>query len=105
SESRSTARRMPRSTRRAARRRKASRTCCGHSPPRPEGRPGSAPDAAWQNIACTEYNMHYSAIKRGSMTPMISFETHPERYRHWKLSVEGRIAILAMDVAEDGGLK
>ncbi|HEY6336267.1 MAG TPA: 2,3-epoxybenzoyl-CoA dihydrolase [Alphaproteobacteria bacterium] len=39
------------------------------------------------------------------MTPMISFETHPERYRHWKLSVEGRIAILAMDVAEDGGLK
>ena len=36
---------------------------------------------------------------------MISFETRPERYKHWKLSFEGRIALLAMDVAEDGGLK
>ncbi|HLI12175.1 MAG TPA: 2,3-epoxybenzoyl-CoA dihydrolase [Alphaproteobacteria bacterium] len=36
---------------------------------------------------------------------MISFETHPDRYKHWKLSFEGRLAILAMDVREDGGLK
>ncbi|HYB11321.1 MAG TPA: 2,3-epoxybenzoyl-CoA dihydrolase [Alphaproteobacteria bacterium] len=36
---------------------------------------------------------------------MISFDTHPDRYRHWKLAVDGRIAVLAMDVAEDGGLK
>jgi benzoyl-CoA-dihydrodiol lyase len=34
----------------------------------------------------------------------VDFETHPDRYRHWKLSVEGPVATLAMDVQEDGGL-
>jgi len=34
----------------------------------------------------------------------ISFETHPSRYRHWRLDVEDGIATLAMRVAEDGGL-
>lgn len=28
----------------------------------------------------------------------ISFETHPSRYRHWKLSIDGAIARLTMDV-------
>ncbi len=36
---------------------------------------------------------------------MIDFRTHPDRYRHWKLSIDGRVATLAMDVQEDGGLK
>jgi benzoyl-CoA-dihydrodiol lyase len=36
---------------------------------------------------------------------MIGFETHPDRYKHWKLTFEGRVARLAMDVKEDGGLK
>jgi len=35
---------------------------------------------------------------------MISFETHPERYNHWKLSYDGAIATLALDVAEDKGI-
>jgi benzoyl-CoA-dihydrodiol lyase len=34
----------------------------------------------------------------------ISFETDPSRYRHWQLDVQGGIATLAMQVAEDGGL-
>ena len=34
----------------------------------------------------------------------ISFETHPSRYRHWKLSFDGAVATLSMDVQEDGGL-
>jgi benzoyl-CoA-dihydrodiol lyase len=34
----------------------------------------------------------------------VAFETAPDRYRHWKLSIDGRVATLAMDVAEDGGL-
>ncbi len=34
----------------------------------------------------------------------VSFETHPDRYAHWKLSIEGAVATLAMDVREDGGL-
>ena len=35
---------------------------------------------------------------------MVDFRTEPSRYRHWKLSVDGRVATLAMDVQEDGGL-
>jgi benzoyl-CoA-dihydrodiol lyase len=34
----------------------------------------------------------------------IAFETHPDRYRHWRVSCDGPIATLAMDVREDAGL-
>jgi benzoyl-CoA-dihydrodiol lyase len=41
--------------------------------------------------------------------PPIRFETHPSRYRHWKLDFPavygGRVARLSMDVQEDGGLR
>ena len=36
---------------------------------------------------------------------MITFDAVPEEYRHWRLSIEDRVATLAMDVDEDGGLK
>ena len=32
---------------------------------------------------------------------MINFQTAPEQYQHWKLSVEGPVARLSMDVQED----
>ncbi len=32
-----------------------------------------------------------------------SFETHPDRYTHWKLSIDGPVARLVMDVQEDDG--
>jgi len=32
---------------------------------------------------------------------MINFQTSPDRYKHWKLSFEGAVARLSMDVAED----
>ena len=35
------------------------------------------------------------------MKEQINFETSPERYRHWKLEIEGPVATLAMDVQED----
>jgi len=35
---------------------------------------------------------------------MINFSTHPDRYQHWKMEFRGQIAILSMDVAEDGGM-
>jgi benzoyl-CoA-dihydrodiol lyase len=35
----------------------------------------------------------------------IDFRTSPERYRHWKLAVDGPIAFLTMDVNEDAGLR
>jgi benzoyl-CoA-dihydrodiol lyase len=34
----------------------------------------------------------------------IDFQTDPSRYRHWKLSTEGDVATLLMDVDEKGGL-
>lgn len=36
---------------------------------------------------------------------LVTFDTDPERYRHWKLSVEGRVATLALDVDEDAGIR
>src|SRR5881409_4119469 len=35
---------------------------------------------------------------------MITFDTHPDRYKHWKLACDGPIATLSMDVQEDAGL-
>jgi benzoyl-CoA-dihydrodiol lyase len=39
-----------------------------------------------------------------SATPTVSFDTSPDRYRHWKLTFDGPVATLAMDVQEDAGL-
>ena len=35
---------------------------------------------------------------------IVDFRTEPARYRHWKLSIDGRVATLKMDVDEAGGL-
>ncbi len=34
----------------------------------------------------------------------ISFETSPDRYRHWKLAFDGPVATLSMDVQEDAAI-
>jgi benzoyl-CoA-dihydrodiol lyase len=34
----------------------------------------------------------------------VDFRTNPARYRHWRLSVDGAVATLTMDVDEQGGL-
>ena len=36
---------------------------------------------------------------------LISFDTHPDRYAHWRLSIDGNVATLAMNVNEDKGIK
>ncbi|OFW10450.1 MAG: benzoyl-CoA-dihydrodiol lyase [Acidobacteria bacterium RIFCSPLOWO2_02_FULL_67_36] len=36
--------------------------------------------------------------------PSVTFETAPDRYHHWKLTFDGPIATLGMDVQEDAGL-
>jgi len=35
----------------------------------------------------------------------IHFDTHPDRYRHWRLTFDGPVATLGMAVVEDGGLR
>ena len=39
------------------------------------------------------------------MTDLVEFRTEPSAYRHWRLDVDGAVATLTMDVAEDGGLR
>ena len=39
-----------------------------------------------------------------AVQPSVSFETSPEKYRHWKLTLDGAVATLSMDVQEDAGL-
>jgi benzoyl-CoA-dihydrodiol lyase len=36
---------------------------------------------------------------------VIDFQTEPAKYKHWRLAIDGRVATLAMDVKEDGGLR
>jgi benzoyl-CoA-dihydrodiol lyase len=36
---------------------------------------------------------------------LVNFATHPSRYRHWTLAVEGDVARLKLDIDEDGGIK
>jgi benzoyl-CoA-dihydrodiol lyase len=35
----------------------------------------------------------------------VDFQIEPSRYRHWKLSIDGRIATLTMDVQEDAAIR
>ena len=36
---------------------------------------------------------------------LVDFRTEPAKYQHWKLTFNGPVATLAMDVKEDGGLR
>jgi benzoyl-CoA-dihydrodiol lyase len=40
-----------------------------------------------------------------SPPPIVDYRTEPSRYRHWRMSFDGPLATLSMDVAEDGGLQ
>ncbi|HVH70261.1 MAG TPA: 2,3-epoxybenzoyl-CoA dihydrolase [Candidatus Dormibacteraeota bacterium] len=35
----------------------------------------------------------------------VDYQTEPARYKHWRLSFDGPVATLTMDVAEDGGIR
>ena len=43
-------------------------------------------------------------VAEPAATTEVSFDTSPEQYRHWRLSTDGEIATLTLDVAEDGGI-
>jgi len=47
-------------------------------------------------------NIHHEIWYDRIMT--IDFRTHPDRYRHWRLTIDGEIARLGMDVDEAGGI-
>ena len=37
--------------------------------------------------------------------PAVDYRTDPTQYRHWSLAVEGPVARLSLDIAEDGGIR
>jgi benzoyl-CoA-dihydrodiol lyase len=40
-----------------------------------------------------------------SQASLVDYQTHPDQYAHWRLTVEGPIATLTLDVQEDRGLR
>ena len=46
-----------------------------------------------------------SAHLAATVSDWVEFDTHPDRYHHWTLSVDGRIATLALDVKEEQGIR
>ncbi len=44
-------------------------------------------------------------MEQATQTPSVIFETSPDQYKHWKLTIDGHVATLGMDVREDGGLR
>lgn len=47
----------------------------------------------------------FKQVLAGEERELVSFATHPSRYRHWTLDVQGDVARLKLDIDEDGGIK
>ena len=39
------------------------------------------------------------------MTDMVTFDADPDHYAHWRMSIDGAVATLVLDVDEDRGLQ
>ena len=44
-------------------------------------------------------------MEQTAVLPTVNFDVDPLQYKHWKLTIDGHIATLAMDVREDAGLR
>jgi benzoyl-CoA-dihydrodiol lyase len=44
-------------------------------------------------------------METNTSTERVRFATHPSRYKHWKLEIEGPVAWIKMNVQEDEGLR
>jgi benzoyl-CoA-dihydrodiol lyase len=42
---------------------------------------------------------------KANTQPLTTYDTHPDRYQHWRPSFDGSVATLSMEVNEDKGLK
>jgi benzoyl-CoA-dihydrodiol lyase len=40
-----------------------------------------------------------------TLSDFVDFQTAPDKYRHWKVAIDGAVATLTMDVQEDGGIR
>ena len=46
-----------------------------------------------------------AAAEAAQASGTVGFETAPERYRHWRLAIDGAVATLTLDVDESAGLE
>ena len=49
--------------------------------------------------------MHAMTSSPPTTASLVDYRTEPSRYRHWRLSIDGDVATLAMDVDEDAGIR
>jgi len=47
----------------------------------------------------------FKQVIAGQERELVSFATHPSKYQHWTLSVDGDVARLKLDINEDGGIQ
>src|ERR1700681_89414 len=52
-----------------------------------------------------QYSSPMIAVDAPPESGLVTFDTAPDRYKHWTLSVAGRVATLALDVDEDAGIR
>ena len=52
-----------------------------------------------------QYNRTRLASASNIETQAVDFETHPSRYRHWRLAFDGVVATLTLDVQEDATIR
>ncbi|MDQ4007493.1 MAG: benzoyl-CoA-dihydrodiol lyase, partial [Actinomycetota bacterium] len=60
--------------------------------------------AAADTITQPEERTADAAAPAGERVPAVSFDTSPDRYRHWRLDVDGAVATLTLLVDQDGGI-
>jgi benzoyl-CoA-dihydrodiol lyase len=58
-----------------------------------------------QPSAASASSAHSGSDHAGATPPLVEFEVDPSRYRHWKVSYDGPIAKVTMDVDPEGGLR
>lgn len=52
------------------------------------------------------YSMNAALLaEQARRSEFVNYETNPSLYRHWRLSADGAIASLTLDVQEDGGIR
>src|SRR5690242_14509873 len=56
------------------------------------------------SLAPRRQNRTLPSARRKTGALLITFDRTPETYRHWKMTVDGRVATLALDVDEDAPL-
>src|SRR4051794_30274019 len=45
-----------------------------------------------------------SSVQDSPKPPVVSFDTSPEEYHHWRLDIDGEVATLTLAVDENAGL-